>query len=50
MPCECCDTDCEHPGHQLDVGVAESFSCLFCGLALTDSEEVALAGVAHRDV
>ncbi|MDY0816070.1 hypothetical protein [Kitasatospora purpeofusca] len=49
VPCECFDTDCEHPGHQLDVGVAESFSCLFCGLALTDGEEVALAGVAHRD-
>ncbi|MFE4976091.1 hypothetical protein ACFRAR_28815 [Kitasatospora sp. NPDC056651] len=34
VPCACFDEDCEHPGHQVDTGIAESFSCMFCGLVL----------------
>ncbi|MEU6617493.1 hypothetical protein [Streptomyces parvus] len=46
--CEEWEEECEHPGNVVDVGIVESFSCPFCGLALSSPEEIATSGIESR--
>ncbi|MFJ9157095.1 hypothetical protein ACIRPS_09885 [Streptomyces griseoviridis] len=50
VPCRCNEWElsCIHPGGVVDVGKVESFSCPFCGLSLSNCEEVAMAGIESR--
>lgn len=50
VPCRCSEWDvsCIHPGGVVDVGTVESFSCPFCGLSLSNGEDVAMAGIESR--
>ncbi|MEU6404558.1 hypothetical protein [Streptomyces sp. NPDC046985] len=50
VPCRCNEWEvpCIHPGGVVDVGTVESFSCPFCGLSLSNCEEVAMAGIESR--
>ncbi|MBK0377218.1 hypothetical protein I3215_30870 [Streptomyces sp. RB110-1] len=49
-PCLCgeWEEECQHPGGVIDVGTVDSFSCPFCGLALSNREEIATAGIESR--
>ncbi|WP_329623604.1 hypothetical protein OG357_26955 [Streptomyces sp. NBC_01255] len=46
--CEEWEEECQHPGAVVDTGTVESFSCPFCGLALSSREETATAGIESR--
>ncbi|MFE6760229.1 hypothetical protein ACFVDQ_42660 [Streptomyces sp. NPDC057684] len=51
-PRECAGApiDCPHPDQAVVVGLAESFSCPFCGLTLTHGEELEAAGIETGEI